>query len=122
MNDSPPPRHRWFRYSLRTLFVLVAVVAAPLAWLGVQVKWIHDRQKLVHSVGIDHESEFYMGFGSGCAPWSIRILGADGYKGVYVVVDEPVPHATSSTQRFCMAFSMASPISFCSPCRTGSSR
>jgi len=38
---TPLPR-RWFRYSLRTLFVLVTVFCI---WLGVQVKWIGDRHE-----------------------------------------------------------------------------
>jgi len=40
-----PLRRRWFRFSLRTLFVLVAVLGVFLGWLGVQVKWIRDRHE-----------------------------------------------------------------------------
>ncbi len=29
-----PPRRRWFRFSLRTLLVLVIIVAIPLAWIA----------------------------------------------------------------------------------------
>jgi hypothetical protein len=29
-----PPRRRWFRFRLRTLFIVVAVIAIPLAWIA----------------------------------------------------------------------------------------
>jgi len=32
-----PPRRRWFRYSLRTLFVMVTVLGV---WLGIQVLFV----------------------------------------------------------------------------------
>ena len=34
---------RWFRFSLRTFFVLLTLLAV---WLGVQAKWIRDRREL----------------------------------------------------------------------------
>ena len=40
--DSQPRRH-WFRFSLRTLFVLVTLVAC---WLGWQMKFIRDRKEM----------------------------------------------------------------------------
>jgi len=50
MTTSAPLRRRWFRYSLRTLFVLVTVFCV---WLGVQVKWIHDRREVVRLGTVD---------------------------------------------------------------------
>jgi len=40
MSDKAPKR-RWFRFSLRTLFVVVTVFAV---WLGLEVKFVRDRQ------------------------------------------------------------------------------
>jgi len=39
MTARETPR-RWFRFSLRTLFVVLTILGV---WLGVQVKWIKDR-------------------------------------------------------------------------------
>jgi hypothetical protein len=37
-----PPKRRWFRSSLRTLFVMVTLVAV---WLGWQVRWLEQRDE-----------------------------------------------------------------------------
>ena len=43
MPDEPirpdKPRRRWFRFSLRTLLILVAVAAIPMAWVA------HERRQ-----------------------------------------------------------------------------
>jgi len=51
---TPPVRRRWFRFSLRTLLVVVLLLAVPLAWMGVQLKWIRDRHafRLKHLTSI----------------------------------------------------------------------
>ncbi len=36
------PKRRWFRFSLRTMFVMVTLLAV---WLGWQVRWLHRRDK-----------------------------------------------------------------------------
>jgi hypothetical protein len=72
MTSHIPPRRRWFRYSLRTLFVLVTVFGI---WLGVQVKWIRDRHEALNWL---RESELTYDYGSAPAPWSIRVLGESG--------------------------------------------
>jgi hypothetical protein len=43
--DKPNPR-RWFRFSLRTMFVLVTVVCV---WLGYQLNWIRQRREVLNS-------------------------------------------------------------------------
>ena|ERR1051325_8457872 len=46
MTTSPTsPRRRWFRFSLRTLFLLVTILGVFLGWLGGQIKWIMDRHE-----------------------------------------------------------------------------
>jgi hypothetical protein len=40
---TPAPKRRWFRYSLRTLFVVVTVFGV---WLGFQLKTVRDRRDL----------------------------------------------------------------------------
>jgi len=86
-----PPRRRWPRYSLRTLFVVVTVFGVSLGWLGVQVKWIRDRHDRMNrarwafSVPSHHD-----------APWSIRILGE---KGVSAIVKHD-GHSSESRRRY----------------------
>jgi hypothetical protein len=40
------PRRRWFRFSLRTLLVVVTLGAAPMAWVGWQWRIVQARQRL----------------------------------------------------------------------------
>lgn len=48
MDDKP--RRRWLAFRLRTLFVLIAVAAVPLAWVGYSLSWIRQRRH-AHAVG-----------------------------------------------------------------------
>jgi hypothetical protein len=41
---TPPTRRRWFRFSLRTLFVMVTVVAAFLGWLASEWSFVRQRR------------------------------------------------------------------------------
>jgi len=69
------PRRRWFRYSLRTLLVLVVLLAIPLGWIAAQLKWIHDRHEALehhHALSVS-----WTGRGPE-APWSVRIFGENG--------------------------------------------
>jgi hypothetical protein len=43
------PKRRWFRFGLRTLFVLVTVIGA---WLGYHFNWIRERHKLIGLYGL----------------------------------------------------------------------
>jgi hypothetical protein len=44
---TPAPKRRWFRYSLRTLFV---VVTAVCCWLGWQAKMVNDRRAMRNDI------------------------------------------------------------------------
>ena len=48
----PKPRHCWFRYSLRALFVVVTLLAIPLGWLGWQVRVVHARRALLAEIDV----------------------------------------------------------------------
>ena len=37
------PHRRWLRYSLRTLFVVMAICGTVLGWVAYEQKWIWDR-------------------------------------------------------------------------------
>lgn len=82
---SEKPR-RWFRYSLRTFFVLLTVFAV---WLGVQVKWIRDR----HAALAWAEAHAAVGeeaypAATRDAPWSLRLLGEDGVTMIVICSDD----------------------------------
>ena len=71
---------RWFRFSLRGMFVLVTLLAL---WLAVQVNWVHQRRDFLKQecLGI-FASEVP-------APWSVRILGERGYQEILILRDPP---------------------------------
>lgn len=48
MSD-PAPKRRWFRFSLRTFFVVVTILAV---WLGYQINWIRQRRDVRASTTI----------------------------------------------------------------------
>ena len=70
--DKPKPR-RWFRFSLRTMFVLVTVVCV---WLGYQLNWIRERREVLSSgeVAVLHRLN-----SEGGAPRSLWLFGERGY-------------------------------------------
>jgi hypothetical protein len=74
----PRPK-RWpqvnLRFSLRTGFVLLTVLCV---WLGLQVKWIRDRDDVLRSRGAIQGSE------RPAAPWPLRWFGEGGYAGITI--------------------------------------
>ncbi len=50
MDATPLTRRRWFRFSLRTMFVLVTVIAI---FVGYHVNWIRQRNELRADQGMD---------------------------------------------------------------------
>lgn len=85
MTAPAAPRRRWFSYSLRTLFVLLTAFGLFFGWLGVQLKWIHDREQAVEWLR-DHSVERLGSCAIICnqnpAPWGVRILGGDSITSV----------------------------------------
>jgi hypothetical protein len=97
MTAPSPPRRRWFRYSLRTFFV---VMTAFCVWLGVQVKWMRDRHKAIewvtlhghyidstsHSEGArdDNPAHRIHVFQPVAAPWPLGALGERGITAISV--------------------------------------
>ena len=72
-----PPKRRWFRFGLRTLFVLMTAIAC---WLGYSLKWIRDRREFARREGV--EVVIYPDRRTP-APW---MLSPFGEAGAYVVV------------------------------------
>ena len=62
---------RWFRFSLRTFFVLLTLFGV---WLGMQMKWIRDRHEAIRWLearggSVEHGR---------AAPLSLAMLGENG--------------------------------------------
>ncbi len=68
---TPAPKRRWFRFSLRTLFV-VLTLAALLPWIAVNLNWMHERSVIADSKRLPLEGEKR-------APWPLWIFGAKGF-------------------------------------------
>lgn len=48
MSETPtPPRRRWFRFSLRTMFVLVTVFAVFVGWLAREWRIVREREEWI---------------------------------------------------------------------------
>jgi hypothetical protein len=48
--ESPKPKRRWFQFSLRTLLIVVALLAVPLGYVGWQAKIVRERKAMVREV------------------------------------------------------------------------
>ena len=77
MTSPDPPRRRWFRYSLRTFFVVVTIFGV---WLGYQVKWIRDRQEALDQ----HVCIGSLAPPQRDAPWPLRWFGEVGYHSIVI--------------------------------------
>ena len=83
------PKRRWFRFSLRTLFVLVTVVGC---WLGYSINWIKQRHAfLAHPYVIqefnDTPPSTVNRWGNTWpvyAPWGLWLLGERGLVSVWL--------------------------------------
>jgi hypothetical protein len=90
------PRHSWFAFRLRTLFVLIAIVAPALAWVGYSLKWIKQRHaalesgtNLLYCVGVFAEQPTRSELATVDAPWCLRTLRERGVSVVYWVPGRP---------------------------------
>lgn len=77
------PKRRWFRFSLRTLLVVVFVASLPLTWVGYSLIWIRERNAFLFPSELHGISPFGTSW-DGVAPLSLRIFGEHGISTVYV--------------------------------------
>src|SRR6185295_13425527 len=70
------PRRRWFRFSLRTLFLVVAILGVFHGWLGVQLKWMYDRHEALQWA-LDHKEPVVISLEPPEVelPWQLTLLG-----------------------------------------------
>ena len=66
------------RFSLRTLFVLVALVSIPLGWVAYHLRWISDRHRL-RQWSRNHHVEYHYPDGEASQPfWALRLFREEG--------------------------------------------
>jgi hypothetical protein len=49
----PNPKRHWFRFSLRTLFVLVTIFGVGAGWVAYQLNWVRERHKFLRTLAGD---------------------------------------------------------------------
>jgi hypothetical protein len=69
------PKRRWFRFSLRTLFVLVTVIGVAAGWLANQLNWIRQRHQ-TRDWARQHGVEYY--FEDTPQSWILRLFREEG--------------------------------------------
>ncbi len=100
MSDAAPKR-RWFRFSLRTLFVVVTISAVVLGWRAYSLNWIQERQK----AGVLAEPPWdvpriVVGSEEGSAPGLLWLFGERGYDRLRIAFpDEADKHRLSNEQQ-----------------------
>lgn len=98
------PLSRWFRFSLRTFFVVLTLFGV---WFGLQVKWIQKRRDTLRWIKahggqeISYESIVYL-VGDPLpppkpVPWSLRMLGEPSVYNISIIngTDETVQRVKS---------------------------
>jgi len=75
---TPAAKRRWFRFSVRTLLVLVGLVALLLGWIGFELNWIRERRAAIESgeVGVIISASLWIPHSPHPPPWHLRLFGA----------------------------------------------
>jgi hypothetical protein len=87
---------RWFRWSLRTMFVVVTVFAC---WLGYELNWIRQRHKFLaeqiamregreHNGRYSYDSNRFLHRFGGTAPNLLWLFGEKGLSEIHMIVVE----------------------------------
>jgi hypothetical protein len=83
-----PPKRRWFRYSLRTLFVVVTVIGC---WLGYELNWIRERRAFIASEVSTRIDEDWWNCsvtdGGRSAPGLLALFGEEGFSALSVLAE-----------------------------------
>ena len=79
-----PDRLVRLRFRLRTMFVLLTVLAVSLGWVGVQLKWIRERHEVMSRSG----DRTHGWLGTASAPWGLRMFGEQGREKVFAPASE----------------------------------
>jgi hypothetical protein len=71
----------WIRFGLRTLILLMSIVALGTWWVTAQLRWIHERHKFLLSRDANSTVS---------APWPLWLFREYGADEVYVRVINPI--------------------------------
>jgi hypothetical protein len=88
--DRPKP-HRWFRFSLRTMFVLVTVFCC---WMAYHLNWIRQRRETREWLDLLEQKHGLTGTACGLQderpnlPLSLRILGEEEDRLIFICLPE----------------------------------
>ncbi len=88
------PNCRWFQYSLRTLFVVMAVVGTAMGWAWQQIKWIHERREVIN----DRNVVLHAVYDDDRLPWPLWLVLEDGWSQINCAADLP-PHRKAQLMR-----------------------
>ena len=81
MATTPKPRRRWFRFSLRTLLVLMLLACIGMGWLGVKMQQVRRQRDAVAAMerlgGVVHWVHDYPDVGLQGKAWLRQLLGDD---------------------------------------------
>jgi hypothetical protein len=95
MSEGHIPIRRWFRWSLRTMFVVTMVFGCVFAWLVYHISWIRQRREAIE-LGIAVPHTFAANQMIPEPPLTLRLLGEDGVRHIFV--------APSNFERICKLF------------------
>ena len=75
-----PPKRRWYQFSLRTLFVVVTLLAIPCSYVGWQAGIVRKREAMrpwlrEHGWRVFPATENYEPLPAGAIPWIRRCFG-----------------------------------------------
>ncbi len=111
----PAPNRRWFRFRLRTVFVVVAALAAGLCWVARQRNIVEERRRAIQEIGpIEFTNppditfvlfgcveDNWMAEVRGDIPWIWRLLGAQA---VFKIVLDSADYTAADAEHFAAIF------------------
>jgi hypothetical protein len=95
--EPPKRKRRWFQFSLRTLLIVVTLLAVACRYVGSQVKFLRDRHeaRASHAIVYPEAEEgpdgiwYFRRWGLNVpmgsrpkSPWPLRWFGEEGYWGI----------------------------------------
>ena len=85
------------KFSLRTLFVLIALISIPLGWMACQLNWIRKRHDFLDSTRFDNTEAYVSQRPRPSAPGGLWLFGE---KGVGFVCLENPAYKSEAKQLF----------------------